>query len=240
MKTLTCREHGGTFEIQPKRGRPPTICGGAYQLCTKADEHAIPPSRGSDPIMGKRVRVPKLTADESMERAKADSAAIRGAAPQADNPAVASALAARAKLEPQGWACRAKRTDGGGVAVLATRDEEMLSLVFDAKGACIGENYSLWHEKPSANSKPAGTLGFDPDECTDRELVRILAGSKVTWWNALGQFEMTGVIDPDKVKIEHLYNGKGDETPGDRIIHFIDRNGGGFRAFKMASLLKVG
>ena len=106
-------------------------------------------------------------------------------------------------------------------------------------GQCVSQEYSLWSDKPSANNKPAGSLTFDPDECTDRELIRALAGCKVTWWNKLGQFEQTAIVDAGKIQIEHLYNSIGDETPGDRIIKFIDKGNGGFKAFRLGALLKV-
>jgi hypothetical protein len=108
-------------------------------------------------------------------------------------------------------------------------------------GTLVQQDYSLWSsDRPRQNGKPAGRLSFDPDECTDRELVRALAGMKCTWWNVLGQKEEEAVIAPDSIKIEHAYNGHGDESPGDRIVKFIEHGGAGFRAFRVAALLKVG
>lgn len=239
MKTLTCREHGGTFSVTPGRGRPPTRCGGKWDACSRAESFAIPPSEGSDPI------VPAKPPSEQYKHAM--------------NESVSLAMAAKERLQAQGWLCKGRAwiteptdslafpngsTMAGGrwgcAEVTATRGDETLFMVW-AGGELKQQDYSLWHEKPSANNKPRGSLTFDPDECTDKELIRALAGCKITWWNTLGQFEMSGIIDPVKIRIEHIYNGKGDETPGDRIIHFNDRDtGGGFRAIKLAALLKVG
>ncbi len=249
MKTLQCRAHGGTFKIGPKRGRDPVNCGGKWPECSRVT--------GDNPVDMKRIRVPKLTEEESLARRMADSAAIRGTSqpkPTGETPWIE----AQVRLEEQGWLTSGKgrvtepseflsfpngRQMSGGrfqiVTLTAVREDELLIMVW-ADGELVQQTYSLWHEKPSANGKPAGNLTFDPDECTDRELVRALGGMKCTWWNVLGQKEETAVIDAESIKIEHSYNGKGDESPGDRIVKFIERGAGGFRAFRVAALLKVG
>jgi hypothetical protein len=247
MKTLTCREHGGTFQVTPGRGRPPTRCGGKWEVCSRADDPQMRAVRDMQEHAG-ITKARKTASPEHSARVAPDEERIRQAEKPSEpakvpNRSVAEAMAAKAALEVQGWLCKGRgyvdEDKGQGAELMATRGEELLVMHW-LDGRCINQEYTLWREKPSANAKPAHSLGFDPDECTDREIIRALSGSKVTWWNALGQFETTGVVDPEKIRIEHLYNGRGDETPGDRIIHFIDRAGGGFRAFKLAALLKVG
>lgn len=219
MVTIQCRDHGGTFQIQPKRGRRPVRCN-SHNVCT----------RGSNEPQA----TPPQATPETVSRAVAK---IEAGIPR--NPA----LPAKARLEEQGWLCTGRGwtdEDGGvGIELTAVRGDELLVMHW-LDGKCTDQDYSLWSEKPSANTKPAGKLTFDPDECTDRELVRALAGCKVTWWNVLGQKEEEATIAPESMKIEHAYNGHGDEQPGDRIVKFIEHGGAGYRAFRVAALLKVG
>lgn len=243
MKTLQCREHGGTFKVMPRRGRPPVRCT-SDNVCSRfpgssdtisefvpaEDKPVLERARNK---MRTRKRE-KLSPEASMDR----------------NRSVLPAQAAKARLEPLGWLCKGRAWmegpsddgDPGGqmmAEVMATRDGELIILRWQ-EGLVIQQEYILWDEKPSANGKPSHQLTFDPDECTDRELVRALSGMKVTWWNALGQKEESGVVDATKIEVVHCYNGVGDETPGDRIIKFSDHAGTGFRAFRVAALLKVG
>lgn len=122
-------------------------------------------------------------------------------------------------------------------SLLATRDSEALHMIW-VDGECVQQDYTLWSQMVD-ESLPASKLRFDPATASDAELVHILKGSKVTWWNKLGGFEMTGVVDPEKIRIEHVYSGN-KEDPLQRMITFIDLTGGGFRSFRLSNLLKVG
>lgn len=242
MKTLTCREHGGTFQVVPARGRPPTRCGGKWSVCSR-----YPEGRMVDPApthTSKLDRSSRRAPDE--ERIRQAEGTLFMPAKRLEgglaNPSLAPAMAARDRLQPLGWTCngRAWLEDHHAFAsLIATRDEELIVMHWN-DGQLIRQDYELWHEQPSANGKPRGSLTFDPDECTDRELIQALSGMKVTWWNVLGQKEETAVVDQTRIEIVHAYNGMGDETPGDRIIKFSDHAGTGFRAFRVGALLKVG
>lgn len=211
MKTLQCRAHGGTFKIGPKRGRDPVNCGGPWPTCTRDPGE----TRTESPLTEAR----------------------------RTNPSVVAAMAVKNRLGLQGWECKGKgffNEDGGaGAELLAVRGEEML-VMYWLDGDCTLQEYTLWHPVSGANGKPDNSLTFNPDECTDRELVRALAGMKCTWWNVLGQKTEEAIIAPESIKIEHAYNGLGDEAPGDRIVKFIEHGGAGFRAFRVSALLKVG
>lgn len=184
-----------------------------------------------------------MTEEESLARRQADSAAIRGVRPDEapqTNPSIGPAMEMQKRLMPFGWVCKgAANVAEDWATLICTRGDENLLMKW-VNGVCTQQEYIMWHEKPSANGKPDGSLTFNPDECTDRELVRALAGCKVTWWNVLGQREESAVIAKDKVEISHVYNGIGDEQPGDRIVKFVEHGGAGFRAFRVAALLKVG
>lgn len=187
-----------------------------------------------------------------------------------DNPSLAPAMAAKAELEKVGWTCKGRarvhkpsdgilqigtRTMSGMVvqlaAVLASRGDELLSLTW-ADGECLEQKYSLWAEETTPvknDNMPAriwaqrGALGFNPDELSDGELVKRLNGVKVHWWNKLGQTEESAVIAPMNkgvISIYHYYTLKGQEIQDGRSIQFIDAHGGGFKAFRLASLFKVG
>lgn len=240
MVTIQCRDHGGTFQFQPQRGRRPVRCKPENPCSRQMDDNA---SQKADAYIAKEMQNSPI-GQAAFKRAQATPEIVSRAVARIEagiprNPA----LPAKARLEEQGWLCTGRGwtdEDGGvGVELTAVRGDELLVMHW-LDGVCTDQDYSLWSEKPSANAKPAGKLTFDPDECTDRELVRALAGCKVTWWNVLGQKEEEATIAPESMKIEHAYNGRGDETPGDRIVKFIERGGAGYRAFRVAALLKVG
>lgn len=151
------------------------------------------------------------------------------------------AQAAKNRLEPLGWLCKGRAWVVGvdkRAEVIATRGEETIYLGW-LNGEMVEQTYQVWDmDAPKNNGKPASTLGFDPDEMTDRELVKRLSGMPVVWWNALGAKEEKSTI-PSNMQIEHAYNGIGDETPADRIVKFIEV-GGSYRAFRVGALMKVG
>lgn len=217
MKTLQCRAHGGTFKIGPKRGRDPVNCGGNWPDCTRVK---------TIEIQGRKLQVEKSSPVDVLQPWSR----------------------AKAMLEALEWVCKGRgykdhyngRDNAQLVELTAVRGVEVISMLW-VNGELISQDYTLWaSEKTSLNGKPADSLTFNPDECTDRELVRALAGMKCTWWNVLGQKTEEAYIAAESIKIEHAYNGKGDESPGDRIVKFIEQGGAGFRAFRVAALLKVG
>lgn len=256
MKTITCRDHGGTFNVPIARGRPPVRCS-PENKCSKAVvvTETVPNSR----ITRTRTKTTHIEPDIKRERDRqAIEAAKRRVVSRETNsvgntepiskaasngrvlnPSTALAKAAKAQLEPLGWVCTGRAS--GTLAWLgAVRGEEVLTLAWE-NGVLTAQNYIMWalERAPIANGVPAHKLPFDPDEMSDGELVRAFSGMKVTWWNRLGQSEVTATI-PDKLSIEHIYNGVGDEMPGDRIVKFIDRDNGGYRAFHVGALLKIG
>ena len=155
----------------------------------------------------------------------------------------AEAKAAKERLVALGWDAKGRAWTSDGrchAEITATRGDEMLVMTWH-DNVLIQQDYSLWSpDVPASNQRPAHKLGFDPDETPDRELVQRLAGMKVTWWNKLAGTQETAIMGKDKIRIEHSYTGIGDETPDDRIIHFCDPSSGGFRAFRVGALLKIG
>lgn len=188
---------------------------------------------------------------------------------QPTNPSVAPAMAAKKRLELLGWTCKGRawvrspdeQLHIGTQAwtniartlaeVTAVRGEELLVMVW-ADGECVQQDYSAWTTIESGDAQAAANgmpkalqakrtaMGFDPFELSDMELIRRLSGMKVTWWNKLAGSEMTGVVSGVKVQIEKSYDGRGNELPADRIVKFNDQHDGGFRAFRIAALIKVG
>lgn len=254
MKSITCREHGGTFEIESRRGRPPVRCTDENP-CTVERANRAKQARITGSKRIKATAVPrKLTDAESVERRTRDRAAILAPEPPRKrarkpavvaaeatvtvNPSVPLAHAARKRLEPLGWHCKGVAT-GTQARVTATRGDELLILVW-VDGVVKAQEYVLWNQnKHTANGMPAHSLKFDPDELTDAELVRNISGMRVTWWNALAGTEEHAIVSPDKVQIEHAYSGSGEETPGSRVVKFVAIDQG-FRAFRASALLKVG
>lgn len=247
MKTITCRTHGGTFQITPKRGRPPVKCGDPYPVCTLADRGTRRERIQRTPLAVEKPA--KAQREEQTIRAAVKRAAARAAsalespveAPTASNLSVPLAMTARDMLEAQGWACTARAIGAQGVEMQASRGTERMVVVWEA-GEVVSQQYSLWDtEKPSANGKPADRtkLPFDPDEMTDKELIQTLSGMRVIWWNRIAQGEESATI-PSKAQIVHTYNGIGDETPADRVITFVDAHGSGFRSFRVGALMRIG
>lgn len=246
MKTINCREHGGTFQIAPRRGRPPVKCTADNQ-CTaiRKGKQATAPQVAK--AAERAATAPRRTKLEHSARVAPSEARIRQAEAVSESPngrgaGVAKAFEAKALLEAQGWEVQGSK-EGDMVTATATRGSELLVMTWQtSSGELLSQDYTLWNIEvgKGRNGKPAGKLPFDPDETPDIDVVMHLKGMKVQWWNALAQNTETAVIKADSIKIEHSYNGMGDETPGDRIIKFIDHSGSGFRAFRLAALLRVG
>lgn len=245
MKTITCREHGGTFSIEPRRGRPPVKCSEGNR-CTPVEQIASKiPVRKSAPrerrLPIEREVTTKATRDaEAIAAAKARVTANATKAAKQISAGVDKALAAKARLEPLGWKTTGTK-DGTDVVLSGVRGEERIAIRWNASGDLVWQQYDLWHsDVPKKNGKPASNLPFDPDEVPDKEIARMLSGTKVTWWNVLAGAEQSAVISGTKVSIGHAYDSHGDEQPSDRVITFVDATGAGFRSFRLGALLKVG
>jgi hypothetical protein len=244
---LLCREHGGYFYREPKRGRKPVRCSESNQ-CDAA---------GNQPV--ERPAVGKATDPNAQlreQRTKALKRAVKGSESKSQrisgsNPSLDKGQAAKALLEAQGWIVSGKAwhaiapddpTDAmvGWASVTAARGEEMLHIVWK-DGETQDQVYNLWNlDKPSANGKPNSKLPFDPDEIPDAELAQMLVGVRVKWWNRLAGKEETAVCGKDSIEIEHKWTGTGDEYPAARLIKFIDVDSGGYRHFRLEQLTKVG
>lgn len=307
MKTLSCREHGGTFQIIPRRGRPPVSCAPENPCTSSAvKKGTVAPTFSSAPSVavetGFRRSSPTKTLDQmsaaelrayarslgmstatklteaadlrrairryqskqagnpadAIETVKDDSGRVTGLrgpmrkAPKKTaevttrvNPSVPKAHEAKARLADLGWTVAGRAwfdavTKAGYAEIVATRGDETLIMRW-INGNVEQQHYALWDvDRPANNNTPANDLPFDPDEIPDSELVKILAGMRVTWWNKLAQSNESAVASASTIEITHAYNGIGDETPADRIVKFVAMNGGGFRAFRLGALLKIG
>lgn len=250
MKTIACREHGGTFEVPAVRGRPPVRCGGKYDACTAVVQNGGRKRKEVKPELVKARNIREVAERTAQTLAgKLPEPAANGSRKSVEprshpNPCVALAYAARERLEPLGWVVTARGwVDGESsyAALTASRETELISLYWQ-DGKLTDQEYNLWNtEVPSANGKPKVAESFLPefDEMTDKEVVQRLAGMQVQWWNSLGQSVERGTIG-DTVKITHAYSGTGDEVPGDRVINFVDHDGSGYRSFRMSALMKIG
>ena len=158
------------------------------------------------------------------------------------NRSVQVAQAARAELEAVGWTAKGRGwTDGDDAyaELTANRGSETIVITW-CNGSLTGQDYSIWHSKPSRNAMPKRRLKFNPDEMTDGELIRAISGMKVTWWNSLAKSEESFTVGTKTLAIEHSFAANGDEDSAKRIVKFVDMNGGGFRHFHVDALLKVG
>lgn len=162
------------------------------------------------------------------------------------NDSLPLAMRAKTQLEAVGWTVKGRawidasedEANGAWAEVTASRGTEMLIMKWH--GGCIVEqNYSMEYIKPSDNGIPPHDLHFNPDELTDSELVRMIKGMKVTWWNTLASSRESAIIAGSQVSVEHIFN-REDSDIGKRIVKFVDHNGGGFRAFHVSALMKVG
>jgi hypothetical protein len=259
IKTLQCRDHGGTFEVEAKRGRPPVRCT-ADGPCTRAGK--------SDRVVAKEI-VEKVVARTKPPRSTipTESAlrtskwcvcdghgterhqrgiegckyATKGSAVVVrHNASIPLAAHAREQLEPIGWALKGRGWFEGEDAyaeVIGARGAESIVITWK-NGKAIRQEYMIWDpEKTSGqNGAPRNSLTFNPHEMTDSELIKAIAGRKITWFNRLGKSAETAILG-DKIQIEHTYNGTGDESL--RIVKFVDKAGTGFRAFHVEALLKV-
>jgi len=232
VKRVKCREHDGWFTIVVKAGRPPVKCleDNRCDAFTPAKRHVV-------------------TRENTASAAEKRASVITSPVKPPTNKSVAQAQAAKAELEALGWAAKGRgwfeEPDGGEfpgammAEVTAVRGSESLVITWN-DGKVSRQDYNLWHNRRSLNGMPPSKLKFNPDEMTDRELVRQISGMKVTWWNTLGKTEETYVVSGDKLSIEHFYTSNGEEDTGRRIVKFLDQNGNGYRHFHAEALIKVG
>lgn len=259
---LPCREHGGYFYRVPKRGRVPVRC---------TDETPCDAMNNTAPDIPRktaaRVRQETDTPKQARERRERLAQRAREEAeiaqetpgkrfpsePKPRSQSLAKGQQAKDLLEDQGWTVTGKawkapvpsdvkQVPVDWASVSAARGEETLLLVW-RMGQLQDQVYNLWSvDKPQSNGKPKTDLPFDPEEIPDAELARVLIGVKVTWYNRLAQKAETAICGRDSLTIEHIWTGHGEETPGARIIKFIDatKNQTAFKAFRLDQLLKVG
>lgn len=250
---ITCRAHGGVFKIPSRRGRRPVSCGGtnskgeSIPTCTRFEEH-----HAKDRAEARKHQPQAAaTATESRPKLKSTKRDLRVSVMQeapvetSVNISLPLAMQAKEMLTAKGWNVTGRAYFGDSEAAYAelsaTRDDEHLLMVW-VDGKLYTQEYHLWKDSQPAenNGRPKRNLGFDPDEMPDNELIRILSGQKVTWYNRLGTNMETGTIG-NKVQISHTFlGGRGDENPGERVITFVDHGGGGFRSFHVSALMKVG
>lgn len=234
-KRLMCREHGGIFEIIPKRGRQPVRCK-AETPCDRADQ---PEHKVGDSVTVGGIKFTK----------HAEYPAENHATPvPTTNPSLPLAMHAKALLEAVGWVVKGRAwtaVDAGQseqlaycAEITASREQETLIMTWQ-DGELVNQHYAMEFVKPSMNGMPGRQLDFDPDELTDSELVRMVRGMKVTWWNTIGNSTESAVVGGN-VTIEHIFFATGDEDNTKRIVKFLDHGGGGFRAFHVTALMKVG
>ncbi|HTS10090.1 MAG TPA: hypothetical protein VMP68_31295 [Candidatus Eisenbacteria bacterium] len=248
IRRIQCRAHpGGIFTINPKRGRQPVSCKPEYP-CDRVKVIDV---------AGKQQTVPR-SAESALVRNGVTSsvrdvpgigkvAVITG--PQrvteprtTENPSLTLAKAAKERLTSLGWACKGRAgfaEDGAAWAELTcSRGAETLVINWQGR-EMVSQQYALEFDKPQDNGVPESALPFNPDEVTDSELVRLIKGMKVTWWNTIAGAKETAVIG-GTVTVEHIFRDNGDEDNAKRVVKFLDHGGGGFRAFHVSSLLKVG
>ncbi len=222
LRRKQCRSHpGGIFSYQAKRGRQPVRCT-EDNPCDKADQ----------PAESNRERQLAQSITRPAERAPVVQ--------KEGNPSLILAKEAKSLLEAAGWVCKGRAgQDATAWAHLAcSRGDETLVMLWE-NGELISQNYAMEFVKSSDNGYPDSELRFNPDELTDSELVRMIKGMKVTWWNTIAGAKESAIVG-GTVTVEHIFRDNGDEDNSKRIVKFLDHGGGGFRAFHVGALVKVG
>jgi hypothetical protein len=89
--------------------------------------------------------------------------------------------------------------------------------------------------KPRATEPKRSRLPFDPATAGDAEVITSLLGKSVAWHNSISQQSESGTVgrDASRIQIREM-NG------GERTIEFCCAAGGGFRAFHLSALTRVG
>lgn len=262
-KAIQCNVHGGMFKIPVRRGRPPVKCSednpcdmvkksrpttntGARKARQDARTRPETPRQASKRTRNVKAAEKATETREALPATKTRPTA--GPVTVKHNPSIVLARKAKEQLEPLGWNLKGRQwtdeSEDAWAEVTGTRGEETIAIRW-VNGKFESQDYSLWNadKTPGQNGMSAtalkvrARLPFDPDEMSDTELAKELAGRRVTWWNRIAQNTEDAIIG-DKLKIEHTYTG-GNETA--RQIHFVDAtpNHGKFRAFNVDALMKV-
>lgn len=244
LKQIKCRDHGGFFKVEARRGRPPVKCT-PDNKCDAQTVAAPTKARTAHPrsdasktgLAATQSKMP--TSGATLARSNASAPADRAGWVEGRQETIAQVKRIFRELSALGWNATRGWVDNTVAEITATRGEEMIYVT--VRNGKVSTQYSLWNfDKPSVNNKPESNLPFDPDEIGDGELARYLVGTKVTWYNRLSDKTETAYCGKDSIRIEHGYNAVGDEVPGERIIKFVDADGTGFRAFRLDQLIKVG
>jgi len=276
---LQCRAHPGGRFTKPagRRGRNPVQCNpdegwacSAYETHIKAGVRPKQRKSVNDHLQEQQTtkRVRDASAAEYQRqllaevRKPSESASNGRKLPQGAQASKAARDAASELLEGLGWTTAIKgwRTEADSpqyiayhASLTANRSAETLYLEW-VDGKQVASDYAI-HDtvKPSNNrGMPEPTLPFDPEEVSDRELIEHISGTKITWWNSLGNLSESAIcgrrivdddgktLSPPKVSIEYVYSGLQGPLGVDRLIKFTDGDGGGMRLIKLGALLKVG
>lgn len=241
LRRIKCRIHDGIFAIHPKRGRQPVSCKPEYP-CDRADTETPKEMKERTSPIGIPEFVP-ANEKPALERVRQRLAE----AAKATNPSLPLAKVAKERLTAVGWVVQGRGwledNDGmhrpvGMAEITASRDHETLIIQW-RDGDLVSQTYAMEFVKPSQNNYPENDLHFNPNELSDSELVRMIKGMKVTWWNTIAGAKESAIAGGN-ITVEHIFFANGNEDDSKRIVKFVDRDAGGFRAFHVSALLKVG
>lgn len=247
IQRIQCQTHNGFFERESRPGRVPIRCNeenpcDAVRAVGKATRKRrtttatveAPVKAAPAPVQRARKATPK---PEPRFKPEKDTREAKGLQASKEK-----ALAAKAELESKGWTVSGRK-DGNRVEVTATRDDELFFAVWENGILAQPMHYSLWSlERQSENAPgmPARQVPYDPEWVTDRELAQMLVGNKIHVWNRVGKMLETMVCGTEKISIEHIYDGTGDEFPDNRILKFTDGPLGVTRVVRLGQIVKVG
>lgn len=182
-RKVQCREHGGTFQIPVKRGRPPTKCN-ETNVCTMAGKRTgkyrpVTKENTATAAQKREAAKPKPTLrgvnrsalrttgwcrcdEQGGERHEKGiegcKYATRGAkAVVRNNPSIPIARELKEQLEPLGWTCHAKGyftdSDGIGVVDFSATRDTETITVEIIGGKAIKQHYSIWNDERPALNK---------------------------------------------------------------------------------------
>lgn len=256
-KQIQCNEHGGMFKVPVKRGRPPSKCN-PQNPCSMVKAQKGPRTKteavarrtaqtrqGKMPTPVKRAassrQTRKVTPRTEPAKKATKSTPAASDVVVTHNPSIVLAKHARDLLEPQGWELHGRAwtdEEDAWAEVTGSRGTESIAIRF-LNGKFQSQDYSLWDpdKTPGQNGMPKINLPFDPNEMSDGELAKELAGRKVTWWNRIGKNQETAIIG-NKFQIHHYYEGTDESS---RQVTFVDQTNGQykFRSFNVDALMRV-